>query len=51
MMEHIQIGDNCEIYTGSMVYSNVKSNEKIAGIPASKAKYRKITGESILTVK
>ncbi|MBO5474029.1 MAG: hypothetical protein J6A08_09625 [Lachnospiraceae bacterium] len=46
IMEHIKIGDNSRIYPGSMVYANVKPNQKMAGIPANRMKYRKLVEEA-----
>ncbi|MBP3474716.1 MAG: hypothetical protein J6K48_00125 [Lachnospiraceae bacterium] len=45
LMEHIQIGDNVQVYSGSMVFANIKPDQKVAGIPANKMKYRKIVEE------
>jgi len=43
LMEHKTIGTGAYIYPGSMVYADVKEDFKMAGIPANKTKFRKIT--------
>ena len=44
IMAHKKIEDGSVIFPGSMVFGNVKQDNRIAGIPANKARYKMITG-------
>lgn len=47
LMSNIKIGRNSIIFPGSTVFGDVKESSMIAGIPANKVKYKKITENSI----
>jgi len=51
LMAHLTIGDDSELYPGSMIFGNIKPGTKVAGIPANKAMYKRITGANTASVK